>query len=383
MPAVGSKVKVDGYNLGQIDHLIAARALETMKEDGKATLILGANKVSGGLSTDDRIFFNWLYSHYNVTGHFEVEGDLYSRQGAGWPVRIITINGREKSGNISPVDGTIKRVNNWDQVYEQFNQILDSSGQPNRGASNAAVRSGSSQTQPEGLPAPANPKATSTGKRIAETGESGNGDVAGAPAGTVANRAGATADSVGHITDEQRLNGQSFASNRLDEARKNTDTPTERHTKPAGVAPVTAKTEAGNEFQSTYIPRSARKDEGVLIPSNMAQPTQDALNRLEDAVGDIDEFARKELGYESIEEMHGALMGLQVDSVATAIYQIKRGKAVVIADQTGIGKGRQAACTNLRFHTGRNPWCCIKRRILWRPIVTPFICKAVRSLRLP
>ena len=81
----------------------------------------------------------------------------------------------------------------------------------------------------------------------------------------------------------------------------------------------------------------------MLIPSNMAQPTQDALNRLEDAVGDIDEFARKELGYESTEALHSALMGLQVDSVATAIYQIKQNKAVVIADQTGIGKGRQAA----------------------------------------
>jgi hypothetical protein len=75
----------------------------------------------------------------------------------------------------------------------------------------------------------------------------------------------------------------------------------------------------------------------------MAQPTQDALSRLEDEVGDIDEFARKELGYKSVSDMHEALMGLQVDSVAMAIHQIKRDKAVVIADQTGIGKGRQAA----------------------------------------
>ena len=70
-----------------------------------------------------------------------------------------------------------------------------------------------------------------------------------------------------------------------------------------------------------YTPRSARKDEGVLIPANMAQPTQDALSRLEDEVGDIDEFARKELGYDTVADLHGALMGLQVDSVATSIYQ--------------------------------------------------------------
>ena len=36
-------------------------------------------------------------------------------------------------------------------------------------------------------------------------------------------------------------------------------------------------------------------------------------------------------------------MGLQVDAIAAAIHQIKLGKAVIIADQTGIGKGRTAA----------------------------------------
>ena len=70
-------------NPPSLDHLIAARALETMKDDGKATLIIGANKVAGGLNTDDRIFFNWLYGNYNVTSHFELDGDLYNRQGAG------------------------------------------------------------------------------------------------------------------------------------------------------------------------------------------------------------------------------------------------------------------------------------------------------------
>lgn len=75
----------------------------------------------------------------------------------------------------------------------------------------------------------------------------------------------------------------------------------------------------------------------------MAQPTQDALNALEDEVGDIDEYAMRELGYPSKAALHDALMGLQVDSVASAIYQMGKGKGVIIADQTGIGKGRQAA----------------------------------------
>ena len=340
-----TKVKVDGYNLGQIDHLIAARALETMKDDGRAVLILGANKAPGGLSTDDRIFFNWLYSHYNVVGQFEVAGDLYARQGAGWPVRVIAIDGREKSANISPVAGTIERVDNWNQVYDQYKQLLDSIGRPVRRAGAAAGRPVEGQTRSADLPNAAGPQAAKSDRpgRAERTG--GNGNVSGTRAGAVSDLTGATTDPVGHEPDEQRLNAQSFVPPRLDEAGQGAKPASDqRPAKPAGTTAVEgAPVEAGNEFQSSYIPRSARKDQGVLIPSNMAQPTQDALNHLEDQVGDIDDFARKELGYDSTEALHNALMGLQVDSVATAIYQIKQGKAVVIADQTGIGKGRQAA----------------------------------------
>lgn len=327
------KVKVDGYNIGQIDHLIAARALQAMKPDGKATLILGANKVAGGLSTDDRIFFNWLYSHYNVVGHFEVEGDLYTRQGASWPVRVITINGRQASKQISPLAGTIQRAENWDQVYEQFTESLK--GASTRPATDSAgVRT--SAIAPS--PAPA-------GGRRPQSGTNGAANVTGTPAGNAPDLTVRTPPQLGGSRDEQRLNAQSDGQPPDTGGTAGADANPAGSNRPGQRAGATALTSeaAGNKFQSPYVPRSSRKDEGVLIPSNMAQPTQDALSTLEDAVGDIDEFARDQLGYETVDALHDALMGLQVDSVATAIYQIQRGKAVVIADQTGIGKGRQAA----------------------------------------
>lgn len=324
-----TKIKVDGFNIGQIDHLIAARALEAMKQDGKATLILGANKATGGLSTDDRIFFNWLYANYNVTGHFEVNGDLYTRQGAGWPVRVISINGRMKSGKFSPVAGTIQRADNWSEVYEQFTQSLK--------ASNAPIRR--TPDEPGKSPASVVPAPAPTGASRPRGGTAGAGNVTGTSPRVVPDRTEPTAEPVGAGADEQRLNAQSYIPEPQPGAKPAASA---RPAKPAGAATLD-DTPKGNEFQMPYTPRSARKDEGVLIPANMAQPTQDALSRLEDEVGDIDEFARKELDYKTVDELHGALMGLQVDSVATAIWQIKRGKAVVIADQTGIGKGRQAA----------------------------------------
>lgn len=329
------KVKVDGFSIGQIDHLIAARALQAMKDDGRATLILGANKVAGGLSTDDRIFFNWLYSHFNVAGHFEIEGDLYTRQGAGWPVRVITINGRQQSGKLSPVAGTIKRADNWEQVYEHFNRSLQgAAAQQSASTSPAPDRAGG--IAPSAVPAPAAP-----GGRGPQSSTGSAGNVAGASLRAVPDLAVPAVEPVGRGPDEQRLNAQPYVPQ---PKPGQGDVGAVRPAQLAGTAALDgAEAPGGNEFQAPYTPRSERKDEGVLIPANMAQPTQDALSRLEDEVGNIDEFARDELGYDTVEDLHNALMGLQVDSVATAIYQIKRGKAVVIADQTGIGKGRQAA----------------------------------------
>jgi len=335
------KVIVDGFRLGKIDHLIAADALRALKDDGKATLIIGADKVAGGISTDDRIFFNWLYSNYNVTSHFELDGKLYARQGAGWPVRFITIDGRKQSSRVSPAPDTIKRFNTWESVYEQFKAL----GTEN-GSEGVAVGTGSNGTQVTGNDTGTAPAATrvqagraSTSSRTGRTGSSSRASTI--PAGNASAPLGERNNVLGS-------DGRSTSENQLgqgEQGRVNSGTSSEgvagrtKPSIPAGDAVSTSE----NKFQSFYVPRSSRKDKDILIPVNMQQPLQDALSVIEDDVGDIDEFVRSELGYETTEQLHDALMGLQVDSVAAAIYQIRKNKAIVIADQTGIGKGRQAA----------------------------------------
>jgi hypothetical protein len=333
------KVKVDGYTIGQIDHLIAARALQAMKADGKATLIIGANKVTGEQSNNDLIFFNWLYGNYNVTSHFEVDGDLYQRQGASWPVRVITIDGRNKSSTTAPSPGTIQRATTWSEVYEQFQHGLGAQRPTGQlGASTVSTKSGPKGNDPRPVPAPVGGKTGSTDSSRPDGSTAGNGNVGGASTGTVLNSPTEPSSGVG---DGNRSGGNTDAATGASDNKGNAGAGKKSDTS-AGFG-ASALADAENQFQAKYVPRSARKDEGVLIPVNMAGPTQDALNRLEDAVGDIDEFARTELGYDSVEALHDALMGLQVDSVASAIHQIKNGKGIIIADQTGIGKGRQAA----------------------------------------
>lgn len=341
-----TKISVDGYKIGQIDHLIAAEALKAMKDKGKATLILGANKVPGGVSTDDRIFFNWLYSHYNVTGHFELAGDLYNRQGAGWPVRVITINGRSSSANISPKQGVTQRVNTWEEVYEQYEQVLGAqlakppvaagSGKPSAPTDDAATAS-----QPDAVKT----EAPDSGSRPG-AGAGSTGNVSGTPAGNGGNSSNSKPGTLGGSDTVQRPDAAAPKPDQLEPeaspGRPDDGRRTAEGTKPGKPAGNPVST-GENAFQAQYVPRASRKDDGVLIPVNMAQPMQDALSSLEDAVGDIDQFVMAELGYASQDELDDALMGLQVDSVAAAIYQMKQGKGIVIADQTGIGKGRQAA----------------------------------------
>lgn len=81
------------------------------------------------------------------------------------------------------------------------------------------------------------------------------------------------------------------------------------------------------------------------VPDSMAFETQDALERIKEAVGgDVDNFVRDRLGYPSKMALCKALSAEQTDAVMMAIYNIEaRRQGMIIGDQTGIGKGRVAA----------------------------------------
>jgi predicted RNA methylase len=99
-------VKYDNYEFKTLDHVMALRALDTMRDTGKAAIIIGGHtnwdekgRIQAG---KNRIFFNYLYSHYNVADVILIDGHkLYSRQGTAFNVRLILIDGRKNqiSGN--------------------------------------------------------------------------------------------------------------------------------------------------------------------------------------------------------------------------------------------------------------------------------------------
>ncbi len=83
---------------------------------------------------------------------------------------------------------------------------------------------------------------------------------------------------------------------------------------------------------------------GTIVPKNLVEVTGKALSKLKEALdGDVSGYVAKRLCF-SLKELANVLVAEQVDGIALALYNIeKRSQSVVIGDQTGIGKGRQAA----------------------------------------
>jgi len=98
-----------------------------------------------------------------------------------------------------------------------------------------------------------------------------------------------------------------------------------------------------NAYQEVYTSLSSLQDEAVMCPRSMKEPMREAMERVRSEVGDLDEFVAREMEYPSVKEMQSYFMGLQVDSIALAIWQIRKQKALINSDQTGVGKGRVAA----------------------------------------
>jgi hypothetical protein len=154
-----------GYTTTQIDHAIVMRTMGMMKPNGRAVFIIGGpaktdNRAEAYNGQQKRAFFKTLYDLYNVTDHFTVSGDLYSRQGASWPVDVIVIEGRGKSARRLPAVDVPPVLDSWEAVKEKLNGQVGAGDQgadadllrPDA-AGDAGADAGSAGTPEQGGPA--------------------------------------------------------------------------------------------------------------------------------------------------------------------------------------------------------------------------------------
>lgn len=97
--------------------------------------------------------------------------------------------------------------------------------------------------------------------------------------------------------------------------------------------------ESSTPLQSIYQPSSKIGESSSLIPSHLEAANKKAMDRLVGAVGDVDEFVASCLN-KKVSELSALYTPEQVDAIALAIWNIQRGRGLILADETGQGKGR-------------------------------------------
>ena len=389
------KREFEGTVLWKLEHLIALNALKTLTPDGRAAMILGAaDKLTSKVNKSEKPFLNYLYDHFDIADSFEVSGELFKKQGAGYPVRVIILNGRKEKSDFSDKfsETPVERLSDWSSIYERLKGVEDEINQQrvsaetglreNAGsgvASDVAGRRDSADGAGAGEKTAVADRGTDPSVHRGEpSGRSEAGDGAGA--------GGASGASVRGVGESGGLGGRSASDHGSsvrtedgggasgvaeedgsgrDGGHRSVHAGGGEDVRSVGGEAAEGKYEIGNMkyemggdaaadadtreetsedgLQNRYKPKSHAESLGTMVPKFMRSESEAALANLEKKHGSVDEFVKEELGYSTLDEMYKGLAAEQIDGVALAIDNIKNGDSIVIGDQTGIGKGRQAA----------------------------------------
>ena len=349
----------DGKMIGGLDPQITLNALASMKDDGRAAIIIGGNMeyaANGGIK-NMKPFFTYLYDHYNVKGVVDMDGKLYAKQGTTFPTRMILIDGRRseeeraQSAVYPPVKSkAVRKAESFEDLYDIIEEITNSTEKTNgteilrsqqgQLASVGDTPSGRTDREEHSEQPRKNDAA---GHREPRTGSkptstpSGSQPVLPGKRGTAAGDGKAGSEPTGNAAGGTEGNTEPTVQ-RVGTERVYTDG--------VGLAPTVhaepKKRELTDE-KSAYRPHNTAYSLKSVAPAAMVEAMDNVLTQIEKEHGSIDNFVTKELGYDSVEDAHHALAAEQMDSVAMAVYQMKHGQALIIGDQTGVGKGRQMA----------------------------------------
>ena len=422
-PPFGSATpkEYDGYKISSLEGQMAINALESMKDDGRAAIIIGGKTEyakNGSLNPKDKAFLGYLYSHYNVEDVINVDGGLYAKHGTSYPTRIILINGRRKYDPehkvFPPVekDARAEAVKDYDELYKRIEDDIlrkrgvqreplglsdrernsdvfgGSLGQKERGG-NGVTNNKEHGSGPDGFISdlgtggsderPMGETERTPSEHMGDNAEleSGRDSDFGADRGT--GSASSRLDNGGRVPERpvagdanETSNERGAGGDRKQQGEQGRSSSSVRQSVPSreGNGLGVKKEESPKRELSTekvkYVPQSNNPFSlNSVIPADQAKATKKALEK----IGDVDSFLIEELGYNDADDMHHALASEQADSVALAIHQAKQGNAFIIGDMTGIGKGRQAAAMiRYAYKSGKIPLFITAKKDLFTDI---------------
>ena len=265
----------------RVDYYIALKTLEARKPEGRSVLILGGDDMrnAGAVRGGTVHFMQYVYDTYNVLGAVELDGRMYSKQGAGANVRMFVVGERREARITAEIPERFEVLRTYDEAWAWSEAVLATYPR-----ADATVEVVQSEVEPE----PA---------------------LQGEPESTV----------------EQAPIGAA------------PDAPT-----PPAVKPVAKVERRTNEYQAPYQSASKIAPPTGMVPINMASATYNALAALEERVGPIDDYVATKLRYRP-EQLASFFSPEQVDALGLAISKVDGNRGFTNSDMTGFGKGRFAA----------------------------------------
>ena len=352
------------FRITSLEGQMAINALDKMKDDGRAAIVIGGNtsyRKNGSMNPKDAAFFGYLYSHYNVVDVINISGKaLYSRNGTGYDVRMILIDGR-KTGEFKRVFPPVKakaraeQVTTFDELYkrvqddiQQIQQVgnrpadVQRETQPTAdGKPSAPVRSGSNSANTGAGQRPGSASNVERTPSRTNSGQSSSENVGSRPS-RVDNADGRNAGSSNNVprptAEQPRSIGSRSAQNERGGSGSNG-----RGATPARPDSATKRLAVKPDLNTEKVPYPNQSNNGFTLMSVVPAAQAEVLKKSLSEIGDVDRYLVDELGYSNEDELYSYLAAEQVDSVALAIHQMGKGSAFIIGDMTGVGKGRQGA----------------------------------------
>ena len=336
------KVRFDdfGFDLpaSKVETHIAGQAINRLREGGNAVLVMPAQMMRPEEHSEEgRRFHTMLNAVFHRVDSVVLDASLYRNMGANFPVIVHFCEDRRPAREALPIAEAARAVpsrldvmGTFGAFYERATRIIAESGIAALPAEEAEARRAAflgSQGQVEEVEAAA--------------------DDVGEPQGP-ARGGGRTPKGSEGAGPSQPGGAQEEADGGLPERP---DAPVE----PGGelIAPARGKPRewfvddfSPDPFTVPYTPRSQKGTTLAVIERTMANETYSALRRVEEATGrTVDEYVAAKMGVPYEEFMGDRVLFYpeQVDSLALSFHRRETGRATIIGDQMGVGKGIQLA----------------------------------------
>jgi hypothetical protein len=334
-PAHNKKsIELEGHKITDFDKIITYHTLSTMKDSGRAALILDGSPGSEIYETtfwnerlykngNERGFWFWIYRNFNVEDLLYISGHkLLSRQGQATNWRVILINGRKQYDKkiLPPLynPNYDKLIESFEELWERIQLHINQKEMSKVSISELLLKELDLFEDKENWEK-IQPYAANTKLEI--------GDVL----IIKKNKIQIDKGTIISFNKDYEHDKEQFYLNNWNKYQFYRD----------GIEVYRL---INSSLEGEYFPKSKSKSLVVETPDNMDEEIRKTMDKLQLEVGDIDNYVMLKLAYHSKDELYKHLAAEQIDGVALAIFNIEnKNQGIIVADQTGIGKGRIAA----------------------------------------